>query len=248
MFKPDLFREIKYAFRVELASDFSPWDCTVDELVNRIEQMIDREFVEIPSDRELRCRAFDEITACLANALGRDKKDFQLDQRFRDFVPWYRRGRARKTLTQTLDKHYAWLFRAEPGCGVVALLFFLAGLSGAVFLTVFEEQPRLFPLVLLVTLACYIFSCLIMDRLFLQPFSRLPFKTISDAVDSIVGQIKWKDEYVWATYHGNREAIRDQLLQILSSTVKLDRRNSKGSKLKEDFLLNGPNTRNAAHR
>lgn len=231
----NLFREIEYTFRIQLPGDFMLWDCTVNGVVNQINEAIDRVFVEIPSDHELRDRIFDEIASCLANALERDKEEFHLDQRFQDCVPWYRRGRVRRALTRTLDKDYSWLLQAEPGCGGTATCFFLAGLCGAVYIVYFEKQPGVLPLVTWVALACYIISILLLNGLFIQPFRRLPFNTISEAVDKIIDWIKQKDEYVWATYHGNQEVIHDRFLQMLASTAELARPEYKESKLKEDF-------------
>jgi len=235
--------EIYTAFQIKLPSDFSPWDMTVEEIVTQIEQIIDQESADVEptdghSDVEIRCRVFDEIATCLAKSLGRDKEAFQLTDRFQDVVPWYRRGQVRKMLIWRLDKKYSWLFAAEPGCVVVSVSFLIAGLSGAVFLIIYEN-PDLFPCAFLIALACHIISGIVLDKIYTQPFSRFSFRTIADAVDTIVKlTTRRKDESIHKKYQGNREAILNELLRILTKAIKQYPQYSVRSKLKVDLMKN----------
>lgn len=233
-----LYFDIYTIFRVELPDDFSPWDVTVEELVDQIEQMIEQEPIDTRSDDEIRYHVFDEIVTCLAKTLGRDKNIFQLTDRFHDVVPWYQRGKVRKGLMQNLDKKYSSLFSAQPGCVTVSLCFLAAALCGTSYLLVFDKQPNIEPFCIFVALACYIVSVILMNAFYLQPFSRLPYHSIGDAVDSIVKLIKVGGEFIRVKYKGNREAVHTELLQILSKIFKRNPKLFVASKLKEDFINN----------
>ena len=240
MSEADNMLDIYDIFRIELPEDFSPWECTIDELVSEIEQLLSREPVDMTPEEETRRLVFDEITDSLAKTLGRNQKDFQPDHRFQNIVPWYQRERLRSALIHRFDKRGGWLFCAEPGCGVIFLFFFFfffSALIGAIFLSVFEKQPQLHFLAFLAAFASYITFCLLV-RWFVMPFNRLPFHTISNAVDRIVAVIRSENEYVRAKYLGNREAIRNDLLHIFPTMNAMYPKSLKDSKLNMDFMKN----------
>lgn len=209
----------KYHLQWALQSEFGiswpknvlPWELTVDELTGQIEQLVNRQSKNDPDETELRKRIFEEIKRSVMEVVEMNDGSITSGQRFNDLIPWHRRAKARAAIIRSLDRQYAWYFQREPTVGMIIVSFLVAGLAGAIWGDSFGTSP----LMMLVALIVYILCGLFLDRFIAPHTTRFPANTIGEAVEEIL-DMKMMQARAHAKYHNNRNAIYDQLMEILT--------------------------------
>ena len=211
----------------------SPWELTFNQLVDWVEQAIDQESKGDPDESKVQEQIFEEIKRGVIEAIPENGENITFEHRFKDLVPWYCRAKARNTIIRSLNRCYAWHFQRDPASWVFLTAFFIAGLVGAILVDSLMNSP-LFPFIIWAALVVYIVSGLLLDRLIAQHFARFPFETVGEAVRTILDD-EMKEVHAHAKYCGNRNAIQEQLENILTDIYMTSQKHFLQTKLGKDF-------------
>ena len=233
MFKYQLQWAFVDEFGISWSDKTSPWELTFNKLVDWVEQAIAQESKNDPDESKLQKHIFEEIKRGVIEAIPENGENITLEHRFEDLVPWCRRAKARNAIIRSHNRRYAWRFQGDPAIWVIIVAFFIAGLVGAILLDSIEDGP-LIQLAFWGALAVYIFSGLLLDRLIAQHLVRFPFDTIGEAVRTILDD-EMKEVHAHAKYCGNRNAIQDQLENILADIYMTSQKHFLQTKLGKDF-------------
>ena len=233
MFKHQLQWTIHSDFGIPWCEITSPWELTFDQLVDWVEQAIAQESKNDPDESKLQEQIFEEIKRGVIETIPENGENITLERRFEDLVPWYCRANTRNAIIRSLNRRYAWHFQRDPAPWVIIVAFFIAGLVGAILLDSFKSGSLVLT-VCWAALAVYIFSGLLLDRLIAQHLVRFPFDTIGEAVREILDD-EMKEVHAHVKYCGNRNAIQEQLENILTGIYVKSQKLFLQTKLGMDF-------------